>query len=140
MRLLLKPDYSNSHLCQNGSQSGSCDEGSRRALTAQLVKWASAAHQHRDGGCDDQVNVQELRVSEVCLVAVQDEDGGKLDHGVEGHVLEHSKRGDQSTPGRAIVSLTGKDKGQDLPSLTRLGMQEMFGTAEVKGAATLALN
>ena len=41
---------------------------------------------------------------------------------------------------RAIVSPTEKDKGKDLPSLTRLGMQEMFGTAEVKGAATLALN
>ena len=26
----------------------------------------------------------------------------------------------------------------NLPSLTRLGMQEMLGTAEVKGAATLA--
>ena len=38
----------------------------------------------------------------------------------------------------SILSLTGMDKDWDLPSLTRLGMQEMFGTAEVKGAATLA--
>ena len=105
--------HSKPHLRQNGSKGGPCHKGSRGALSAQLVKWTSPAHQHLDdddhgrvwgryphryGGCDDQVNIEKLCVSEVCLVAVQDEDGGKLDHGVEGHVLEHSKGGDQGTP------------------------------------------
>ena len=92
---------SEQNLGQNGSQGGSCDQGSRGALATQLVKRSSPAHQHCDGGCDHQINVEELCISEVCLVAVQDEDGGKLDHGVEGHVLEHSKGGDQGTPKQA---------------------------------------
>ena len=56
---------------------------------------------HSDGGGDDQVDVKELSVSKICLVAVQNEDRCKLDHGVEGHVLEHTKGGDQRTPDNA---------------------------------------
>ena len=76
------------HLCQNGSEGRPCDEGSRRALAAQLVKGAGAAHQHlednhwggagggnthRNGGSDHKVNVEKLCVSKICFVAVQDE-------------------------------------------------------------------
>ena len=55
----------------------------------------SHENSHRRG--DDQINVQELCVSQVCTVGVQDDDTDELDHTVQRHILEDPEGGGERT-------------------------------------------